>query len=156
MLAASAPGTLRPVASPYNECCAAFSPNGEWLAYVSDETGRINVYVSPYRNPEVKWLVSAEDGGGEPLWSRDGTELFYRSGPKMIAVSVQTQPSFSVGRPDVLFEGLYATSTNPRGMRYYDLSPDGKQFLMVQVERQNQINVVLNWFEELKRLVPNH
>ena len=73
----------------------------------------------------------------------------------MMAVSIQTEPTFRAGRPEVLFEGSYRATPVPAGMQYYDISPDGQRFLMIKRERElAQINVVLNWFEELKRLVP--
>ncbi len=134
-----------------------FSPDGQWLAYVSNETGQSHVYVRPYPEPDVKFLVSGEEGGSEPVWSPDGSELFYRSGNKMMAVSIRTQTTFSASRPQVLFEGSYLVSTIIRGNQYYDISPDGQQFLMIKrPEAERQINVVLNWFEELKRLVPTN
>ncbi len=145
------------ISSPANECCPKFSPDGEWLAYVSDETGVNQVYVSPYAEPNVKWLVSEEeDGGIQPVWSPDGRELFYRSGDRMMVTSVQTEATFSAGRPRVLFEGTYrGLSSAPPGYQYYDIAPDGQRFLMVKLAQTSpQINVVLNWFEELKRLVP--
>jgi len=106
--------------------------------------------------PDVKWLVSGEEGGGEPVWSPDQTELFYRVGNKMMVVSVQMVPTFNASRPRLLFEGSYVSHANPFGFQYYDISPDGR-FLMMKEEtahEQDQIHVVLNWFEELKRLVP--
>ncbi len=115
------------------------------------------MYVSPYPEPNVKFLVSGQEGGGSPVWSPDGTELFYQSGAKMMVVSVETDPTFNTGRPQELFEGSYRISTtNPGFSQYYDISTDGQQFLMIKQEQQGgaQINVVLNWFEELKRLVP--
>ncbi len=143
------------ITSPNSECCSQLSPDGTWLAYVSDELGSNQVYVSPFPNPDVKWLVS-EEGGGEPVWSPDGTELFYRSGNRMMVVSVQTQPTFRSGRPEVLFEGRYVSTRYIFGYQYYDISRDGQRFLMIKdVEgRTAQINVILNWSEELKRLVP--
>jgi len=139
-----------------HECCARFSPDGQWLAYVSDERGRNQVYIRPYPGPGDKFLVSEErEGGGEPVWSPDGTELFYRSGNQMMVVSIQTKPSFRAGRPGVLFEGSHRATNRPLGFQYYDISPDGQRFLMIRTdEAPAQINVVLNWFEELKRLVP--
>ena len=139
-----------------SQCCSQFSPDGKWITYVSNELGPNHVYVSPYPNPDVKYLVSEEEGGGQPVWSPDGTELFYRSGNRMMLVSVQTEPTFRPGRPEVLFEGTYVTTRFIPGYQYYDIAPDGQQFLMIKdVEGSTgQINVVLNWFEELKRLVP--
>ncbi|MCZ6769212.1 MAG: protein kinase, partial [Acidobacteria bacterium] len=144
------------LASSSRECCAKFSPDGKWLAYVSNEEGRDHVYVRPYPGPEVKFRVTEEEGGGEAIWSPDGTELFYRTGDRMMVVSIQTEPRFVSGRPTVLFEGSYRGGTSvPPGYAYYDISNDGQRFLMTKDEgQQGQIHVVLNWFEELKRLVP--
>ena len=111
----------------------------------------------PYPEPDVKWLVSGEEGGGEPVWSPDGSELFYRIDNKMMVVSIRTKPTFNSSRPPVLVEGSYLVTTRTRGNQYYDISPDGQRFLMIkEPEGQSQINVVLNWFEEVKRLVPTN
>jgi Tol biopolymer transport system component len=134
------------------------SPDGRWLAYASDESGRREVYVAPYPGPGGKWLISSE-GGTEPVWNPNGRELFYRTGDKMMAVDVSTQSGFSAGKPRQLFEGHYLS--NPLGFARpnYDVSADGQRFLMIKSVEQEQaaptqINVVLNWTEELKRLVP--
>ena len=140
--------------TPFNEGAADFSPDGRWLAYISDESGRYEVYVQPYPGPGGKWQISTE-GGTEPAWNRNGRELFYRSGDKMMAVEVTTQPAFAAGKPRMLFEGRYQPS--PVQSTNYDVSPDGQRFLMLKPTEQaapTQINVVLNWFEELKRKVP--
>jgi Tol biopolymer transport system component len=146
------------ITSPGNQCCSKFSPDGRWLAYLSDELGPNHVNVSPYPRPDVKYLVSEEEGGQEQLWSPDGSELFYRIGDRMMVVSVETDPTFRAGRPEILFEGRYVTSGLVRGFPFYDISPDGQRFLMIKrVEGgTGQINVVLNWFEELKRLAPTN
>ena len=140
----------------FNETVPRFSPDGRWLAYVSDESGRYEVYVRPFPGPGGKWPISTE-GGTEPVWNPKGRELFYRSGDKMMAVDIATQPSFSAGKPKVLFEGHYQPT--PLTLPNYDVSPDGQRFLMLKpIEAgegaPTQINVVLNWFEELKRRVP--
>jgi Tol biopolymer transport system component len=146
------------LATPFNEGAPQFSPDGRWLAYVSNESGRYEIYVQPYPGPGAKSQIST-DGGGEPLWNPDGRELFYRSGNKMMVVEITAQPSFSAGKPKVLFAGPYQTSPNPVPSPNYDVSPDGQRFLMLKPgdpagETPTQINVVLNWFEELKRKVP--
>ncbi len=137
---------------------AVLSTDGQWLAYVSKERGEPRVYASRYSEPEVKWQISGEEGGREPVWSPDGTELFYRSEDRMMAVSVETEPTFSAGKPEVLFEGSYLSSESDPEFQYYDISPDGQRFLMIKAEEGSTapINVVLNWFEELKRLVPTN
>jgi Tol biopolymer transport system component len=142
--------------TPFNEAAPEFSPDGRWLAYSSDESGRREVYVQPYPGPGRKWQISAE-GGNEPVWNRNGREIFYRSGDRMMAVDITTQQSFSAGRPKMLFEGRYQPTPVQRAN--YDVSPDGQRFLMVkptaaQEAAPTQINVVLNWTEELKRRVP--
>jgi len=140
----------------FNESVPRFSPDGHWLAYISNETGRWEIYVQPYPGPGGKWQISTE-GGTEPVWNPNGREVFYRSGDKMMAVDITTRPSFEAGKPRVLFEGSYepplGTTTN------YDVSHDGQRFLMIRRVEQaeaapTQINVVLNWFDELKRRVP--
>jgi Tol biopolymer transport system component/predicted Ser/Thr protein kinase len=142
--------------TPFNEAVPRFSPDGHWLAYVSNESGRNEIYVQPYPGPGGKWQISTE-GGTEPAWNPNGRELFYRSGDKMMAVDIATQPSFTVGRPRMLFEGNYQLT--PGAFSNYDVSPDGQRFLMLKPAEQTQaaptqINVVLNWFEELKQKVP--
>ena len=129
----------------FREGEAVFSPDGHWLAYISDESGRNEVYVRPYPGPGGKRQISTE-GGDEPVWAKNGRELFYRNGDKMMAVDIVTEPQFSAAKPRLLFEGRYGS---------YGIAPDGQRFLMESERKEaTQINVVLNWFEELKRLVP--
>ncbi|MFB0515969.1 MAG: TolB family protein [Candidatus Neomarinimicrobiota bacterium] len=133
-----------------NQRLGVWSPDGRWVVYSSDETGRWEVYVEPYPGPGPKVMISTE-GGYEPAWSRDGKELFYRSGrgsPKMVAATIETEPEFRVIEYKELFEAI--------NFRHYDVAPD-KRFLIIQESQEPTplgINVVLNWFDELKRLVP--
>ncbi len=140
-----------------NEDGAIFSPDGRWLAYQSNETGRYEVFVRPFPGPGGKSQIST-DGGTEPLWARNGRELFYRNGDKMMAASVQTKPMFAAAKPNLLFTGKSAAGVF--GFRpNYDVSPDSQRFLMVKeavrAQSASQINFVLNWFEDLKRRVPS-
>jgi len=141
--------------TPFIEGAPQFSPDGRWLAYISDESGRPEIYVQPYPGPGGKWLLSTE-GGTEPMWNRNGRELFYRNGDRMMSVEVRTQPTFSAGRPRMLFERQYVTSPFPQTFPHYDVSSDGQRFLMVKQGGQTpaQINIVLNWPEELKSRAP--
>jgi serine/threonine-protein kinase len=146
---------LRPfLATRFNEWGSAFSPDGRWIAYTSDESGKYEVYIQPWPPTGGKWQVSTTAGGNEePVWSRDGRELFYRNGRRWMAVPITTRPVFSVGTPQMLFQGDYI---NVSGLDY-DGSPDGKRFLVLQpveTSRPTELHVVVNWFEELKRVCP--
>ena len=141
--------------TPFGEGAPTFSPDGRWVAYVSNESGRNEIHVRPFPGPGERLTVSVE-GGNEPVWSRDGRELFYRSGDAMMAVDVSTGPALNTGKPRRLFEKPYERTLAlwPN----YDVSADGRRFLMVKTIGQEaapaQINVVLNWTEELTRRVP--
>ena len=142
--------------SPFHEEQPALSPEGRWLAYTSNESGRREVYVQPYAGEGSRWLVST-NGGTEPVWSPDGKELFYREQLKMMSVPVASGPSLDPGKPRVLFEGKYASE--PSRSPNYHVTPDGQHFVMIRPieeppDAPKEIHVVLNWFEELKRLVP--
>jgi serine/threonine-protein kinase len=146
------------IRTPAREYAPQFSPDGRWLAYVSNESGRPEVCVRPYPGPGEKWQVSTS-GGAEPVWNPNGRELFYRSGDKMMSVEIATRPSFVAGKPRMLFEGPYVATSPVFTSPLYDVAPDGQRFLMLKATEQTQaaptqINVVLNWTEELKRLVP--
>ncbi|MEX0880601.1 MAG: hypothetical protein WD451_12860 [Thermoanaerobaculia bacterium] len=139
------------VRTPFAERGAAFSPDGRWVAYTSNESGSWQVYVQPYGGSGGKAQIST-GRGTEAVWARDGRELFYRSGDKMMAVTVQVGATFVAGKPRPLFEGNYAMGP-VAGFTNYDVTRDGQRFLMVKSEGSapTQLNVVLNWFEELKR-----
>ncbi len=143
------------VATPARETNAVFAPDGRWLAYVSDESGAREVYVRPYPGPGARWQVSA-GGGGQPMWHPSGGTLFYRSGDKMFAVSVATQPRFIAGKPRLLFEGKYWKSFVHHAPEY-DVMPGGRFVMIRDSERAaspTEIKIVLNWFDELARRAP--
>jgi hypothetical protein len=133
------------------------------MAYMSGESGNPELYVRPF--PEAnkgKWQIST-NGGAAPLWSPDGKMLFYRGGGSVMAVPVESEPTFKCGKPQVLFRDTYVPYSleNPYT---WDISPDGKRFLMLKAvqpaakapaaEAPRKINIVLNWLEELKQRVP--
>jgi Tol biopolymer transport system component len=134
----------------------AFSPDGHWIAYMSNETGRFEVYVQPFPGPGGKWQVST-DGGGRPVWGRSGRELFYVNANKVMSVSVTTQPSFSASTPRFVADVHPLTYTGLWPNALY-ASPDGQRFLFAKASDENrppgEVRVVLNWSEELNRLAP--
>ena len=132
------------MASEFDEHSGVISPNDRWLAYVSNETGREDVYLTRFPALDGKQVVSP-DGGNEPVWARDGSELFYRSGDKLMAVRVEAGSPLST--PIVLFEGRYQLSHTFRGADY-DVTPDGRFVMTKPVEADSalQMHVVLNWF----------
>ncbi len=136
----------------YNEHSPVFHPDGRWFAYVSDESGEEEVYVTRY--PERADRVPVSRGGGrEPVWSRDGRELFYRNGERVMVVDVQsTDNAFTAESPQELFQGRF--SLLGVGTISYDVAPDGR-FVMLQLPEvtSSRIKVVLHWLEELKELV---
>jgi serine/threonine-protein kinase len=152
--------------SKYYEQHPVISPNGQWLAYASDETGRNEVYVRPF--PDVNkggGGVVSTNGGYGPLWSPTGRELFYRDGDSVMAVEVETEPAFRTVRDaKEIFRGTYFSietmGSAKSGM--WDISPDGKRFLMIKETESSastagsprKINIVVNWIEELKKKVP--
>lgn len=134
---------------PFDKRLPKISPDGRWLAYVSNESGRDEIYVQPFPELGKRWLIS-NAGGNEPVWSKNGQELFYRNGRRMMSVSIQTAPEFQPGTPQVLFEEEYEVDIYSD--QSYDVTPDGQRFVMIQSQEQDiQIHVVLNWLEEVKR-----
>jgi serine/threonine protein kinase len=139
--------------STFNQSSPRFSPDGHWVVYSSNESGRGEVYVQPYPGPGGKWLISTE-GGEYPLWARSGREIFFRSEDKIIVVPVETQPTFKAGTPRMLFRG-----GNYVMLQNYDVAPDGQHFLMIKEKEapasSKEVRIVLHWTDELKRIVPS-
>jgi Tol biopolymer transport system component len=140
--------------SRFAERFPAFAPDGRWLAYASDESGRWEVFARPYPGPGGRVQVSSE-GGLEPLWSGDGRELFYRTSSDMMAVPVRRDgDEVTFGRPEVLFEDPYMRPSKiSPDVHSYDVAPDGSRFLMIQRNDQGAANpdlrVVVGWLESL-------
>ena len=122
---------------------------------MSDESSRLEVYVRSYPDLEQKWQIST-DGGIEPAWLADGSELYYRveDGSKMMMVPISGEPQFSPGKPELLFEGEFAPSTWYG--RNFDVAGDGEKFLMVEYPLPDdlgaELKVVVNWFNDVERL----
>ena len=146
------------LATELNERGPRLSPNGNWLAYVSNQSGEDQIRVTAF--PDGGQVVTVSTGpGAEAVWSRDGQELFYRNGDELWVVDVETESAFTAGRPRLLFEAPYDLEvySGIAGYANYDVSLDGQQFLMVRsgaAAEAQAFTVVENWFEELKERVP--
>jgi len=142
----------RLIATPSDEFGGAWSPDGRFLAYQSDESGRHEIYVRSMTDGS-RWQVSTT-GGEEPHWARDGRELFYRNDTKFMAVPVTTQPTFAPKAPAMLFDGTYNLRSDS-GVSFA-IDADAKRFVMVRPSADgnvpSQIRIVVNWFDELRRL----
>jgi eukaryotic-like serine/threonine-protein kinase len=143
--------------SKFAEAYPEFSPDGPWIAYTSNESKRNEVYVRPFPGPGLKHQVSI-DGGVEPLWARNGKQLFYRWQDQMWIVDVRIDGGLATSKPRLLFEQPGYSAGNP--IPNFDLSHDGKRFLMVKREQRQptpvtEMILVQNWVEELKRQVPS-
>lgn len=162
MLPASEGDSWKPLlGSDAAEVDPAISPDGTWIAYSSNRTGRFEIYIERFPDLGERQIVST-NGGVEPLWAPSGKEIFYRSidGRRMLAVPFDPQSAVP-GRAAMLFEGSYASYLSGLPFRSYDLSPDGRRFVMVKdlpvttrAIAATEINVVLNWSHELVRRVP--
>jgi serine/threonine-protein kinase len=143
------------VHSPGQDGNAEVSPDARWLAYDSDESGQFEVYVRPYPDTDRgRWQVSA-GGGKQPVWSRDGRELFYRDfAGILLSVPVTRSPTFAAGPPQKVLENRsYVGSGRSLTARTYDVSPDGRRFLLLKAQSSDPTSlvIVVNWTEELKR-----
>ena len=145
----------------FRERNLAFSPDGRWFAYESDASGRSEVYVRPFPVADSGLHPISTNGGTAPLWAPDGSELFYEDEGRLLAVPVQTDPTFARGTATVVMDGDYWLTT-PLGSRAYDIDPSGERFLVVKPmaapgsdgRSVRSLTFVLNWFEELTDRVP--
>jgi serine/threonine-protein kinase len=134
--------------SPYAETAAAFSPDGKWMAFVSDESGRQEVYLRPFLGTGGRTKISS-DGGYGPVWSRGGTELLFRRENQFLAVDIRTEPSLTAGAPRVLFSGDFRSGGREDGPFEYAVSRDGNTIYATRElpapEPERQLVVVTNW-----------
>ena len=133
--------------SPANEDAGRLSPDGRWLAYNSDESGRWELYVRPFPGPGDKWLVSQGGGGFNAIWTRDGRQIVFRRGSQFLAVDVDTSAGFAIGTPRPLFAGRYR-----RTGRDFDASTDGARFVAMRndgARTTDRLDVVLDWWRAL-------
>ena len=139
---------------PAGELNGQLSPDGKWIAYEATVSSRSEVFVSPFPGPGPRHQIST-NGGVDPLWSRDGRELFFLQGARLMSVGVTLGPAFSAAAPRLMYEGRFLRSTNNKTS--WSITPDGQHFLRIQqVEPERavtRVNLVLNWFEELKAKV---
>ncbi len=136
----------------YTEQVAMFSPDDQWVAYCSNESGRDEIFVRAFPDTGRKWVIS-KDGGTEPRWSKNGQSLYYRKDNKILRVPILSDQPFDFGNAEQVLEGPYPPSVYQ--VTNYDVSRDGQTFLMLQNKRPEnlEIKVVLNWFEELEALM---
>jgi serine/threonine-protein kinase len=141
--------------TPFNESGGVFSPDGNWMAYVSDESGREEVYVQRYPDGGGKRQLSSE-GGVNPVWPRTGDRLFYRRDRSILAVTVSTAPAFRAASPQLFVSTPYSAGGAVLAVPNYDVEPGSGGIVVVEegeVHPPTRIHVVLNWFEELKQRV---
>jgi Tol biopolymer transport system component len=139
------------VATEHAETGAVFSPDGQWIAYQSNESGRYEIYIKPFPSQKGSRITVTTDGGTEPLWARDKKQLrlFYRNGKRMMAVDFLAEPKPHTGEPEVLFEEQYHAGSI---RAYYDVTADGR-FLMIQLakgESPGWLNMIVNWHQGLE------
>jgi hypothetical protein len=129
----------------------SLSPDGKWAAYESTESGREEIYAVPFPTANGKWQIST-GGGSQPRWNRTGRELVYRNRDEILAVRVDTNPTFRSGTPTILASGLRQRQFRPA----YDVDRSGHRFLMLKLAETppSDLHVVVNWFEELRRRAP--
>ena len=133
--------------TPFNEAQPSFSPDGKWIAYSSDESGRSEIYLRPYPGPGARKQVST-GGGQEPIWSESGDAVLYRTAEALWSVAVTTTPDVVLGLPAIVFDGVYALSAG--GDLHYSAVPDRSRFLMVTADSASRLRMIVNWFTEIE------
>jgi serine/threonine-protein kinase len=145
--------TPRPLfPEPAGESDGQFSPDGKWIAFQVPVSSRQEIYVAPFPGPGPRHQVST-DGGTEPLWSKDGRELFFQQGSRLMGVTVTPGAAFSASNPKVVHEGRFLRTVN--GNTSFSVTPDGKRFLRIQKVEPDRpitrVELVFNWFSEARQ-----
>jgi Tol biopolymer transport system component len=142
------------VQTEFNEGHGRFSPDGKWVAYASDESGRAEVYVQPFPGPGQRWQISTT-GGDQPAWRSDGKEFFYIAPDrKLMAVSIKAGTGIEAGVPQALFEAPVRTTSVTGSRNQYIATPDGQRFLVITLLEEATrppITVVTNWTAALRK-----
>ncbi len=150
----SPPSQKALIQTPFNEDQPMVSPNGRALAYVSDESGQRQVYIRPFPDAGRRLQISV-DGGSEPVWSRQGNELFYRAGRRLFSVPMRGPDTPAPGPPRLVFEYDFVQGSVVPGSPCYDVAPDGKRFITVaragETLQLNRLDVILGWVQDLDR-----
>jgi eukaryotic-like serine/threonine-protein kinase len=140
-------------ASPrFNEHSVSFSPDGKWIAYVSDESGRPEAYLRPFPQPGGKWQISTA-GATDCKWTRNAHEITFLNGTRLYSVSIETEPAVRIGKPQLIYED----PTHAGPWKIWDFSLDNQRILWVKSEAEPtaaELQITLNWFDELKRRAP--
>jgi Tol biopolymer transport system component len=142
-------------ATEHSERNARFSPDGKWIAYTSDESGQLDVYIQAFGNHGGKWRVSS-NGGRMPSWSKDGKDLFYVTGEtQFMSVPIESEPAFKIGTPVPMFQIQMAeTGITAENRTEYAISVDGNRFLInkkIEEEVSTPITIITNWTLNLPR-----
>lgn len=135
-----------------DEAQPALSPDGRWLAYAMKDSGRWQIYVQSFPDLQGKWQISTE-GGMEPLWARNGKELFYRAGDKVLAVTISTAAGFQASQPQPVFTHLSGFNAGTL-LPTYDIAPDGQRIVMMKGERDavpTHLHAIVNWFADVQK-----
>lgn len=143
------------IPTPFNEHAGSFSPDGRWVLYSSNQSARTEVWVRPF--PGGAPVQVSSDGGHDPVWSRDGKEIFYENGGNLMSARVLSEvPVFQLAPPQVLFQGGFAHDDTDLAIRFFDAALDGRLLMIEQAGASNPAAIVLlqHWDQELNRLLP--
>jgi len=141
--------------TPFSEHSGSFSPNGHWIAYSSNQTGRMEIWVRPIASPGAPLRVSSA-GGHDPVWSRDGKEIFFENSGTLMSAHVLSDAPLRLASPEIVLAGGFAHDDTDPGLRFFDAAPDGRLLVVEPATGSSAASVVLlqHWDQELNRLLP--